>query len=115
MAADRAAWVAAAREVLAQTCPAARGRLEITLRAESGHEERIVCPDDAPENGRPLPALSPWERDVVRVLGAATLEPKAIATRMGVPYNSQFRTLLYNLRDREPAVVVKVEDGYRRV
>jgi hypothetical protein len=109
---DRAAWLRAARQILAEDYPSARGRLVVTVRAENGYRARFEEPaDEAP----PAAALSPWERDVLQALGDDALEPKAIAARMGKKCNSQFRLLLYNLRDREPPVIVKTEEGYRRV
>lgn len=110
MPADRAAWVRAAREVLLLTHPGARGAVEIQIRAESGHEERIVCPA---EESLPNVALSPVERDILRAVGREALIGKAIAGRIGRRYDSRLRLLLSNLCEREPAPLVKTAEGYR--
>jgi hypothetical protein len=117
MSVDRAVWVRQAREVLAQTHPGARGDLVIVLEC-GRHRERIECPDETVlEDGRPAPALSSLERDILRVVSAAPdwITAKAIATRLRVLCTAGFRAILRNLTEREPPLLEASKHGYRVV
>jgi hypothetical protein len=110
---DRAAWLEQAREAFARDHGPRPGRLTVTVRSEDGAESSYVL-NGAPAGG-PLPALSPFEADVVRVLGGAALTAKAIAARLGRKNTSNFRTLLRNMCERVTPVLVRERGGGYRV
>jgi hypothetical protein len=49
----------------------------------------------------------------VKCLGLGTLTAKAIASRIGRAYDYGLRMILANLCEREPAVLVSSNTGYR--
>jgi hypothetical protein len=115
MSAELANFLRLAQVVLTTLHPDAGGKVAVVIRAESGHRVVLAAPDPQEQvSGPALPALSPVEADIVRCLhDHGQLIAKAIANRLRIPCDSSLRTILANLCERRPPVLVSSREGYR--
>jgi hypothetical protein len=108
---DLAHFLSEARQILEEAYGPLTEAVHITIRS-GGREISYGWPSE--RIGATLVALSPREREILGVVGAATLTAKAIAARLHCQPNAALRAILANLCEREPPVLESGRAGYRK-